>query len=924
MSSEGDINLAKAEPVEDSTNALQNEVNLARASFSVAPDQNITRPAADTYYVNNGTQPWRATLNGDNKFVPPADNRTSDPYFNPTPNSPTRARPFENGGTEFRRPGDPQYVPPQNTIDPRFRQVLPNQSYVPDQYMPQNQQFIPGYVAPNQQFNAQYSPDVDPRLISNNGIPAYSGMGFQFTNNFYNVGERPALNFTGTMAFAPQTSDIPVIKINTAFPNQRSFFGVPIVNSTDAVISTPTALTLPAGDNTLNTIPVKTAPVKFEPGVVPVVKDPVANLNGAVTLDQPKPLVINPVVSDPTRIATNDTLTVAPATKINGVEINPVKPVTTVADQRITPLPGFNTTGLPVDATQPVTNVLAPITQKTVERADQVNNGLKNETYQFATTVPAALAYTFAGGLPRSTKAISDFAAKWAPGVNLNPNINLSAKVRDPAGTIIGLNAYEAMNKWVFNLGDSKTPDSVVGNITIPAGIMAYRALAPNATYKGLGTMVMAGTVAATYYGDKLVPNAVRDTPFGTHTAFDDVAMIGGMTMANKLAVPTRLTNWALPAAVDRFIPQAVAPQALAKALPGALGSGVFKVGVLATSFVAGNLVESGWNYFFPGTKTLSGRAKSAMDADSTARTAESLATARQSFSNLSDSLWSAAQADYAKAKAESETLNAGQNNWEQRAISDRKILILGAAIGENYLNNGTRVSNQGNTFLGKGTDIDLNSQALAPLREARDAAFRLLSKYNENVLPATINGTPVNKAAEVAALQQEIQRINGVMKRVYEPHNYEAALPEMVKAANEKPADFFTNFVKYNGDLAQQSEQSLRSQGMWDRPDATEERRSVAKMTRDKAFALMVLAQRALDVNAGREAVELINGKRNSSDPTTNVKSALIAAKNQFANLADLNPGDIENINRLTAIYIRLNAQIKAKFPAEYAASST
>ncbi|MDX2107814.1 MAG: hypothetical protein SFY67_15535 [Candidatus Melainabacteria bacterium] len=918
MSSEGDINLAKAEPAEDATSALQNEVTLARASFTVAPDQEIIRPAADTYYVNNGTQPWRADLNNGNKFVPPADNKTSDPYFNPTPNSPTRAKPFENGGTEFRLPGDPQYVPPQDTTDPRFRQVLPNQSYVPDQYMPQALPFNPGYVAPYQQFNAQYSPEVAPRFISNNGVPAYSGMGFQFTSNFYNVGERPALNFTGTMALAPQISDIPVIKISTAFPNQRSFFGVPIVNSTDAVINNPTAITLPAGDNTLpvNTIPVKTAPIKFEPGVVPVVNEPVADLNGAVTLDQPKPVVINPVVTDQTRIAPSESLTVAPVVKPDGVE---VKPVITAADQGITPQPNFTTSGLPVDSTLPATTVLAPIDQKTVDRADQVNNSLQNETYRFATTVPALGIYALAGGLPRTTQTISDFAAKWAPGVKINPNINLSAKFRDPAGSIIGLNAYEGLNKWVFNLGDSNTPDSVVGNITVPAGIMAYRALAPNATYRGLGAMVMAGTVATTYYGDKLVPNAVRDTPLGTHTAWDDVAMIGGMTMANKLAVPTRLTNWALPAAAERFIPQAVA-----KAVPGALGSGVFKVGVLATGFLAGNLVESGWNYFFPGTKTLSGRAKTAMDADSTARTAESLAAARQSFSNLSDSLWSAAQADYAKVKAESETLNAGQNNWEQRAISDRKMIILGAAIGENYLNNGTRVSNQGNTFLGKGTDIDLNSQALSKLREARDAAFRLIRKYNDNVLPATINGTPVNKAAEVAALEQEIQRINGVMKRVYEPHNYEAALPEMVKAANEKPADFFTNFVKYNGDLAQKAEQSLRSQGLWDRPDSTEERRSIAKLNRDKAFALMVLAQRALDVNAGREAVELINGKRNSSDPTTNVKSALIAAKNQFANLADLNPGDIENMNRLTAIYIRLNAQIKAKFPTEYAASST
>ena len=918
MSPEGDINQAKAEPAQDTTSALQNEynsvLNLARADFGVTPDQTITSPPADSYYVNNGAQDWRARPSTDNRFVPPADNRTSDPYFNPNANTRSRANPFEKGGTEFRRPGDP-VIQPQDPRDPRSRQVIPNQSYVPDQYLPQNQQFIPGFVPPDQQFtqfNPQYSPENNPQFISNNGIPAYSGMGFQFTNNFYNVGERPAMNFAGNMTYVPQGGEIPAIKINTAFPGQKSFFGVPLTTN-DGLVNNPTGLTVPAGDNTLpiKTIPVQTVPLKFQPGfvppadtssVIPRVSDP--------ALATTERVVVNP---GPAKVAT-DTFSVLPTQTTNGVE---VRPLTTAADQTLVAQPDPKLGILPTDSSLPANNVLVPVDQKTLTRANDTTNSLYNETYRYVTAVPAFATWALANKLPRNTQGISDFAAKW--NVKVDPNINLSAKLRDPAGAIVGLTAYELANKYVFNFGNPQAPESsVVGNITIPAGILAYRAMAPNATYRGLGAMVMAGTTAATFYGDKLIPAGAKDTTFGTHTAFDDMAMIGGMYAANKFATPAALTNWNTPAFASRMLPDAVA-----KALPGALGNGVFKVGVLATSFVAGNMLEKGWNYFFPGTKTLASRAQSAMDTDGTTRTADSLATARKSFSTLSDSQWTAAQAEYAKVKADSDTLNAGQNNWEQRAIADRKVIILAGAIGENYLNNGTRVSSQGNTFLGKGTDIDMNSQALSHLREARDAAYRLIRKYNENVLPATLNGTPVNKAVEVAALQQEIQRINGVMKRVFEPHNYEAAMPEMVKAANEKPADFFTNFVRYNGDNAAQAEQSLRSQGLWDRPDSTEERRAVAKMNRDKAFALMVLAQRALDVNAGREAVELIIGKKGSSDPTTNVRSALITAKNQFASLADLNPGDIENINRLTNIFIRLNAQIKAKFPAEYAANS-
>ncbi|MBX9771070.1 MAG: hypothetical protein K2X29_06845, partial [Candidatus Obscuribacterales bacterium] len=122
MSPEGDINQAKAEPVEEPTSALQNEytsVNLARADFGVTPDQQIVKPAADTYYVNDGNQPWKANPN--NNFVPPSDNKTSDPYFNPNATRPWRAKPFEDGGTQFRRPGDPVINPPVDQNDPRFR-----------------------------------------------------------------------------------------------------------------------------------------------------------------------------------------------------------------------------------------------------------------------------------------------------------------------------------------------------------------------------------------------------------------------------------------------------------------------------------------------------------------------------------------------------------------------------------------------------------------------------------------------------------------------------------------------------------------------------------------------------------------------------------------------------------------------------------
>ncbi len=927
MSPEGDINQAKAEPAENTTSALQNEynsvVNLARADFGVTPDQTITRPPADSYYVNNGDQQWRAKP--DNNFVPPADNKTSDPYFNPNASRPWRANPFDKGGTEFRRPTDP-VIQPQDPRDPRSRQVIPNQSYVPEQYLPQNQQFIPGYVAPNQQFtqfNPQFSPEYNPQFISNNGIPAYSGMGFQFTSNFYNVGERPAMNFAGNMTYVPQGGEIPAVKIDTAFPGQKSFFGVPLTTN-DGVINNPTVITVPKGDNTLpiKTIPVQTIPLKFEPGVVPPVDtsaviprvtDPALATTERVVVNP----VINPISSEingPTKVA-SEALSVLPTQTTSGVE---VRPLTTAADQTLIAQTNPKLGTLPTDSSLPANNVLVPVDQKTVTRSNDTTNSLYNETYRYVTAVPATATWMLSGGLPRTTQGLSDFASKWTR-FSVRPDINLSAKFRDPSGAIVGLTAYELANKYVFNLGNPQAPESsVVGNITIPAGILAYRAMAPNATYRGLGAMVMAGTTAATFYGDKAFSGLAKDTTFGTHTAFDDVAMIGGMYAANRIATPAALTNWNTPALANKVLSDSAA-----KALPGVLGNGFFKVGVLATSFVAGNMLEKGWNYFFPGTKTLASRAQSAMDSDGTTRTADSLATARKSFSTLSDSQWTAAQAEYAKVKADSEALNAGQNNWEQRAISDRKVIILAGAIGENYLNNGTRVSSQGNTFLGKGTDIDMNSQALSHLREARDAAYRLIRKYNENVLPATINGTPVNKAVEVAALEQEIQRINGVMKRVFEPHNYEAAMPEMVKAANEKPADFFTNFVRYNGDNAAQAEQSLRSQGLWDRPDSTEERRAIAKRNADKAFALMVLAQRALDVNAGREAVELIIGKKNSSDPTTNVRSALIVAKNQFNGLADLNPGDIENINRLTKIFIRLNAQIKAKFPAEYAANS-
>ena len=307
------------------------------------------------------------------------------------------------------------------------------------------------------------------------------------------------------------------------------------------------------------------------------------------------------------------------------------------------------------------------------------------------------------------------------------------------------------------------------------------------------------------------------------------------------------------------------------------------------------------------------------MTDDGTTRTADSLARARQKFSNLSDTQWSAAQAEYVKLKAESDAFVPGKDDWGKMVVADRKLLILAGAIGENYLNNGTQVTGKGNTFLGKGTDIDLNSQALNRLSEARNVAYRLIRKYNENVVPATLNGTPVNKAAEVAALQQEAQRLTGLMERIYAPHNFEAAMPEFLKAAKEKPADFFTTFVRANADAATINEQSLRSRGEWESPNRAEDRRQIVKLHRDRAFALLVVAQNALDLGAGREAVEALRGLPQSNEPTMNARSAINAAITTFGTLTEKSPAEIQNINNMKALYLRLDAQIRAKFPTIY-----
>lgn len=912
MSPEGDINQAKAEPVEETTSALQNEytsVTLARADFGVTPDQQIVKPAADTYYVNNADQPWKANPN--NNFVPPSDNKTSDPYFNPNATRPWRAKPFEDGGTQFRRPGDPVINPPVDQNDPRFRpQVLPNQSYVPDQqYLPQNQQFVPGFVSPNAQFNPQYSPEYNPQFISNNGVPAYSGMGFNFTNNFYNVGERPPLTLTGNMIVVPRGIDnIPVVKINTAFPGQQSFFGVPLNKTNDGVVVNPTVITVPKGDNTLpiTTVPVKTVPVvpvKFEPGVVPpldsngkiplvsneVITTP--NLTGVVVAEQTERVVVNPVVNtissdlaDPTKVASTENVVLPAAQTTNGVE---VRPVITTGDQTLV----AQNLPKPFDSSIPASNVLVPIEQKTIDQSNNVWSNIKDNLYRGTTTTAATATWLLADRLPRNNHFLADLAAKRNWNFKPDRDFNYSSKFRDPAGAIVGVNAIEWMNKgYNFVTGNNEAnSDSRVANVTVPMGIFAYRALAENVKRPGVATLVTAGTLGVTYIGDSIMP-AMKGTSLGTHTGFDDVSMIGGMYAASKINVP---------------------------GVPGFL----WKVGVLAGSFAGGNLIESGWNYMF-GKEQMAKDATNAINTDGTARTFDSLASARQKFSNLSDAQWSATQAEYVKVKAEKDSLTPGKDSWEKIAIADRKLLILAGAVGENYLNNGTQVTGQGNTFLGKGTDIDLNSKALVRLTEARNVAYRLIRRYNENVMPATINGTPVNKAAEVAGLTQEAQRLTGLIARIYAPHDYEKALPEFLKAANEKPQDFFTNYVRYNSDRAAMDEQGLRSRGVWDNPDYREDRRFIAKTHSDKAYALLVLAQRALDINAGREAVELLRGLPRSNEPTMNARSALNTAITHFNQIPDTNPADIENINRLKAIFGRLNAQIKAKFPAEYSAT--
>jgi len=921
VSPEGDINPAKAEPVNETTSALQNEytsVNLARADFGVTPDQPIAKPAADTYYVNDANQPWKANPN--NSFVPPSDNKTSDPYFNPNASRPWRAKPFEDGGTQFRRPGDPVINPPVDQNDPRFRpQVLPNQSYAPDQqYLPQDQQFVPGFVPPNAQFNPQYSPEFNPQFISNNGVPAYSGMGFNFTNNFYNVGERPPLTFTGGMNVIPRgTDNIPVIKIDTAFPGQKTFFGVPLNRTTDGVVINPTVITVPKGDNTLpaitvpvKTVPVKTVPVapdKFEPGVVPpldsngkiplvsneVITNPVLspNLTGVVAVEQTERVVINPVVNtissdlgDSTKIASTENIVLPAAQTTNGVE---VRPVTTTGDQTLIAQNSLK----PFDSSIPASNILVPIEQKTQDQANNVWSGIKDSVYRGTTTTVAGLTWAFSNKLPRDNEFLAQHAAAKNWTMKPDPKFNWSRTVRDPAGAIVAVNAIEGIN-WATNFvtgNKEANSDSRVANVTVPLGILAYRHFAPNVKRPGIAALATAGTLGATYIGDSIVP-AMKGTSIGTHTGFDDVSMIGGMYAASKINVP---------------------------GVPGLL----WKAGVLTGSFLGGNLIESGWNYMF-GKEQMAKDATNAINTDGTARTFDSLASARQKFSNLSDAQWSATQAEYVKVKAEAAALIPGKDSWEKLAIAHRKLLILAGAVGENYLNNGTQVTGQGNTFIGKGTDIDLNSKALTRLTEARNYAYSLIRKYNENVLPATINGTPVNKAAEIAGLTQEAQRLTGLITRIYAPHDYEKALPEFLKAANEKPADFFTNYVKFNSDRAAADEQSLRSRGVWDNPDYREDRRVIAKTHSDKAFAIMVLAQRALDVNAGREAVELLRGLSGSNEPTMNARSALNAAITHFNQLPDINPADIENMNRLRALFGRLNAQIKAKFPAEYSST--
>lgn len=968
MTAEGDIsqpqNVADANQPIDGLNSL----TLARADFGT--DVPITRAPADPY-VNNtaGDQTQRRVrATQDNAFVPPGDaaGPGRDRYFDPNAaNRPAwRNNPFARGGTDFRRQGDPLPQGDQTQNGPRPRVVPPRQDGPARQVIPPNQlgaenelpaeftgdEFDSEFGTP-EQLDARLTPGVMPAdsRVPGGGIPAYTGMGFNFTNNFYSVGERVPLIINGDITPVPRgVEGVPAIRLQNSFPGVQNFFGVPlngdpalrgsaplrpgyvapdsgnslpalresalpaatnlagrVVSETESrraaigpaggerVVQGPASLgeqiaQIPASDNRRATI----GPAGGEQTAQAIVKP----ANNAVIAAAPERTVVRP--ANETVVATNEPGALTNVTNLAPIgpdrlanSAGPQRPGTTTLDNQIGG-PLYTGSGL-----------LTPIDQRTQNRAEQTTLGLINETYRWRTGVTAAGAYWGSLLAPSAYKFTEKpFSRTLIPG-----NVARNA-IRDPAGAVLGVTVYEAgagLMNW--NNPDWNSSSRAAG-LTFPAGVMAYRALMNNPSLSHVrgGFLAMgvgAATVAGTYALDSVLP-AARDTSWGTHSGFDDVAMAGGLAAATYLQ----------PAHLGRFLPAALSN----------VSGGLWKAGLIAGAYVLGNVAESAYNWAFPGTAALASHARAGLDRDASERTAASLTEARQRFSNLSDSQWSAAQAELVSHKAKVDAMTHDRDGLANMAVADRRLLVLAGAVGENYLNRGTHVIGQGHTYLSRGTDLDLNSQALTNLMTAKETGLRLIRKYNENVVGDRLNGTTVNRTQEVAALQTEMQRIQGLMERVYRPHDYEAAMPEFVNYARDNGTRFFESFVTHNSTMAQRYEQDMRTRGLWDNPNYSEWRSVVGKMHRDRAFALLAVAQNALNLNNGALAVEALRGQQRSNAPNENARAALIAAIQNFTN----NPGqktEAERINleRVKAIYQRLEQQVRQRFPHLYPTNS-
>lgn len=987
---EGEISSAKPE-VDSSTafNAeLQSGLTVAMAHFEATPNIPIQRQdqSGDPYVNQAQADQTRHRATPGNSFVRPDQPVPGrDRYFTPDPNAQRRATPFRDGGTQFRRQGDPlpppdpnQSGPPRDQqFAPRPRQVIP-----PNQF--QSQQEFQDQEFPEQEMAEEYGPgpeQMDPRLTSpdqfrlpGNGIPAYSGMGINFTNNFYNVGDRVPLVTNGQFNVLQRGPEaVPQIRLNNGFPAMQNFFGVPL--GADQVL--PQTRVQQVGPGVLPVDRVQ----QLGPGVLPATDDGIpairslrldgtghetALLSGPVTDNQAR-ITINPadtqIVARPDLQVANGQIQIQDVAAERTQVVPPLQTASLTGDVIAQQLPlaenvvvaqGPNRVNLDTQLNGPLnspvytgTGLITPIEQRTVDRSNSVLSGLRNEAHRVGVLTSGA-AYYGLGMIPE-TNRVGQAIAPWRP------------TLRYPVSGVFGLSAYEMATLYPASFfNPDVNPNSTWGQGTISAAVLLqsgfrdmqanaianatrtgssarfYTGISPRTSAFGIGAL----TVAGTYALDRALP-ASRDTVWGTHTIADDAAMFGGIMAARNTEAAATLTS-RIAAGATRILPEAITsrlavPAAVSTRLapvastfnsfsPG-LRSVLTKGAWVAGAYVAGNAIEGVWNYFVPGTRTLASNARAGLDRDANERTAGSLATARQRFSNLDDAQWSAAQAELTAHKARTDAMTYERDGASNMAVADRRLIVLAGVVGENYLNRGSHVISRGHTYLARGHNLDLNSQAMMNLLIADETAGRLIRKYNENVLGTTINGTTINRATEVAALQQERQRLQTLMSQAIGQHDYAAAMPELVEYAKNNRQDFFRSFVSHNSEVAAQREQDMRNRGFWDHPHYGQWRSVVSKMHRDRAFALLVLAENAANLGDGREAVRMLRGGVHSpgspdvdNTPNQNARAALIQAINQFnSNPGERTEGERINLERIRAIYTRLDRLIQDRFRDHY-----